>query len=120
MDLHLLRRTVESEIENYQCPSSPNSIGTPWSDQKIATELAVMRAAILEPYWVEVELRDTLEQIDAERETRRACVVVADDRDGTLLAFDPTENRFVLVVRCETGLITIGVRGDAVGCLMAR
>jgi hypothetical protein len=45
---------------------------------------------------------------------------VADDLKGTILAFDPIENGFLLAVKQKDALLAIGVRGDAVGCFMAR
>lgn len=36
------------------------------------------------------------------------------------VVFDPVENEFMLAVRHNDKLSTIGVRGDAVGCFMAR
>ncbi len=79
-----------------------------------------MRAALVAPYWADVELRDTHEQIAAAPAMSRRCVVVADDLKGTVLTFDPIENEFLLAVRREDVLLSIGVRGDAVGCFMAR
>jgi hypothetical protein len=51
---------------------------------------------------------------------RRKCAAVAEDGKGVLLLFDPAENSFVLAERGSTGLTTFGVRGDAVGCFLAR
>jgi hypothetical protein len=34
--------------------------------------------------------------------------------------FDPAENDFLLAQRVEGALFSIGVRGDAIGCFMAR
>jgi hypothetical protein len=62
-DLQALRQRVEGEIENYRYHAPTNSIGLPWTSQRIEAELAAMRASILEPYWAHVELHDTLEQI---------------------------------------------------------
>jgi hypothetical protein len=79
-----------------------------------------MRAALVRPYWADAELRDTQEQIVANPAILRKCAIVADDLKGTILAFDPIENGFLLAVRQEDAVRTIGVRGDAVGCFMAR
>ena len=79
-----------------------------------------MRGSLIDPYWVEVELRDTFEQIKMSDSERRKCAAVADDGKGMLLLFDPVEQSFVLAQRGVTGLSTFGVRGDAVGCFLAR
>lgn len=67
-----------------------------------------------------MELRDTHEQIATDPAILRKCVIVADDLKETILAFDPIENGFLLAVKQKDALLTIGVRGDAVGCFMAR
>jgi hypothetical protein len=120
MELEELRLIVEKEIENYRYPSSTETIGIRWTDEKVRAELAVMKSALVSPYWSEVELRDTHEQIAASPALSRTCAVVADDLKGTLLVFDPIEGEFMLAVRHLGKLSSIGVRGDGVGCFMAR
>ena len=120
MDLETLRSIVENEIENYFYPSSTSTVGTPWTEERVRAELAVMKSALVSPYWSEVELCDTRQQIDASPALSQTCGVVADDLKGTLLVFDPVENEFMLAVRHNDKLSTIGVRGDAVGVFMAR
>ena len=120
MDLQTLRRAVENDIDTYRYEVSTNSVGTAWAADRVEAELAAMRAAIVDPYWVDVELHDTHEQIAAHPAVLRKCVVVADATKGRLVAYDPMENEFLLVVRQEGVLLTTGVRGDAVGCFMAR
>ncbi len=119
-DLRELRRTVEHDVESYRYEISPDKVGRPLTKEKIEGELTTMRSAIVDPYWVEVELRDTVEQINADPKALRKCAVVADAGRGTLLAFDPVEEEFLLAVRSDNELVSIGVRGDAVGCFMAR
>jgi hypothetical protein len=120
MDLETLRRAVENDIANYRYSSSGNTVGIAWSEERIDAELTAMRAALVNPYWADVELRDTHEQIDADPAILRKCAIVADDLKGTILAFDPIENGFLLAVKGKGALQTIGVHGDAVGCFMAR
>jgi hypothetical protein len=85
-----------------------------------AAGLAKFRASLVEPYWIEVEIRDTFEQVGRIEGPRRKCAAVADDGKGMLLLFDPTEDSFVLAESGSTGFTTLGVRGDAVGCFLAR
>ena len=48
----------------------------------------------------------------------RQCVLVAADGEGFELYYDPADEEFVLAMGDPPR--TIGVRGDAVGCFMAR
>lgn len=120
MDLEALRRSVENEINNYQYSVPSTAAGNPISAEQIKAELAAMLAALVSPHWVEAELRDTFGQVTAEAPPSCNCVVVADDARGNLLLFDPVENDFLLAQRQDGQLRSIGVRGDAVGCFMAR
>jgi hypothetical protein len=119
MDLETLRRVIENEIQNYQY-HAVNALGTPWTTDRVDAELDTMKTALVAPYWADIELRDTREQIAAKPALSRKCAVVADDLHGTVLVFDPTENEFMLAVRHKDELLSIGVRGDAVGCFMSR
>jgi hypothetical protein len=118
--LSRLRREVEYEIDNYVYEVPDDAIGKPTAEAAIAEGLAQMRSSLVEPYWAEVQIRDTFEQIGMSVVARHRCAVVADDRKGFLLTFDLAEGSFLLAQRGETGLITFGVRGDAVGCFLAR
>jgi hypothetical protein len=116
-----LRRGVEIEIRDYvyEFPAT-GMIGNRMPDAWVAESLAQMRTALVNPYWVEVEVRDTIDQIEMDVPILRRSAVVADDGKGTLLLFDPIAGEFALAQRAATGLVTIGVRGDAVGCFLAR
>ena len=120
MDLETLRCSVENDIKNYRYSSSGNTVGAAWPKDRVQAELAAMRAALVNPYWADVELRDTHEQIATDPAILRKCAIVVDDLKGTILAFDPIENGFLLAVKQKDALLTIGVRDDAVGCFMAR
>jgi hypothetical protein len=120
VDLSRLRQRVEKEIEAYVYDFPANAIGNPWGDAAIERGLAKFRASLVEPYWTGVEIRDTFEQVGMIEGPCRKCAVVADDGKGMFLLFDPAEDSFVLAKRVGTGLTTFGVRGDAVGCFLAR
>ncbi len=120
IDLARLREEIEKEIDSYVYDFPDSAIGKPWSDAAIRKGLEDLRACLIAPYWAEVELRDTLEQINMAVALRRKCAAVADCGHGMLLMFDPSEESFVLAETGKTGLITFGVRGDAVGCFLAR
>ncbi len=120
VDLSRLRQCVEKEIETYVYDFPDNAIGNPWTDAAIEQGLAKFRASLVEPYWTEVEIRDTFEQVGMIEGPRRKCAAVADDGKGMLLLFNPTEDSFVLAERGGTGLTTFGILVDAVGCFLAR
>lgn len=81
--------------------------------------LSEMRIALVEPRWATVQIRDTIEQINAAMPLLRECVLVADDREGYELYYDPEEKEFFLAYSGNPPT-TFNVRGDAVGCFMAR
>ncbi len=120
MDLEELSRRVSAEIDNYVYVYPDGMIGRPLGAEKIRAHLEEMRAALIKPYWAEITLRDTFEQINATKPPVRRCAVVADDAKGALLAFDPVAGRFLLAGRRAGALESYGVDGDAVGCFMAR
>jgi hypothetical protein len=115
-----LKTAVETEIARYVYSCPPDAIGLPWSSEKISSKLAEMRNALVDPYWLNVELRDSFEQIALPEPVVQRCVVVADDRRGFLLLWDPVKCDFFLAQRSDGLPTSIGVRGDAVGCFLSR
>jgi hypothetical protein len=111
LDLSDLRRKVELEIEVYVYEVPGGSIGSPWSTDKVERHLHAFRNALVEPYWTDI--------VDVDKQKKR-CVVVADDKKGYLVVFEPEAKQFVLVMEKGDGLIGFGVDGDAVGCFLAR
>jgi hypothetical protein len=108
MDFEDLRRVVENEISRYEYAAPSGAIGRPIPPDRIAAELAAMRLALVAPYWADVDIRDTFEQTSSDIGPRRRCAVVADDGRGSLLLFDPTENDFLLALRHESVLRSVG------------
>lgn len=100
MDLPTLRRRVEDDIENYRYEYPTNSVGTAWTGERVKAELAALCAAVVDPYWADVELSDKSERIDTELVVVRKCAFLAARHGRALVAF--------------------GVRGDSVGCFMSR
>jgi hypothetical protein len=116
-----LRREVELEISGYVYEVPPGAVGTPFSPKEIQDHLSLMRLCLVDPHWEEVEVRDTFEQIQTDVGPSRKCITIAEDESGYVLMFDPLENSYVLAYRNkERGLGTFGIRGDAVGCFLAR
>ena len=113
VDLKELERYVVNELDNYQYEVSDDALGNPQSDEWVRGQLAELRDALVKPQWRDVELRDRPRDSGS-----RQCVLVADDGDTYQVYYDPVEREFVLAVHDPPE--TIGVRGDVVGCFMAR
>jgi hypothetical protein len=120
MSPHDLRRTIEQEIDSYVYQRHPQAVGTPMPQEWVARQLAEMRAALVDPVLRHIQIRDSVAQICGEEPPSvRECFLIADDKDGYELYFDPTSNDFVLAYSGNSPS-TFNVRGDAVGCFMAR
>jgi hypothetical protein len=113
-DLNLgdLERAVVDELDSYRYEVPEGLLGRPASDEWVERQLAELRSALVKPEWRVVLMNDS-----GESEARR-CVLVADDGKGHGLYYDPTEQDFVLAAGDPPE--TLGVRGDPVGCFMAR
>jgi hypothetical protein len=115
-----LRHTIEREIDSYVYQRHPQALGTPLPQEWVTRQLAEMRAALVEPVLRAVSIRDSVAQLrDEEPPIVRECFLVADDKEGYELYFDPTSSDFVLAYSGDPPS-TFNVRGDAVGCFMAR
>jgi hypothetical protein len=115
-----LRREVEAAMDTYVYNVPEGAIGNPMPDAVVVSGLEQMRTALVDPYWLEVEIRDTFDQAGMNAGPTRRCAVVADDGKDMLLLFDPVEEEYVLAQRSRNGFSTFGVRGDAVGCFLSR
>jgi hypothetical protein len=114
-----LRREVERQISGYVYGVPAGAVGTPFPAGEIRTLLDAMRLYLVAPRWEEVHIRNTPEEIRTGVGVRRMCVTMAED-DGYVLVFDPVDEEYHLAWRSEHGLGTWGVKGDAVGCFLAR
>ncbi len=121
MNMKELASFVRKEIDDYDYAglNFDRAIGTPWPAEKVERLLAKFRLCLVQPYWLDVTIKDTIEQLSAGGTVER-CAIVADDREGYLLAYLPKTNEFTLVRSDdEGGFASIGVNGDAVGCFLA-
>jgi hypothetical protein len=114
-----LRREVERQILEYVYEVPAGAVGTPLPADEIRALLDAMRLHLVEPRWEEVHICNTAEEIRTGVGVRRMCVTIAED-NGYVLVFDPVDEEYHLAWRSEHGLGTWGVRGDAVGCFLAR
>jgi hypothetical protein len=105
---------VRRDVEGYLPPDpNPQQLGTPLSQDWFDKELTEMRSLLLsEPYFLEVPAEHSDEL--------RRVVIVAED-EWALLAWDPDpEGDFVLIFRSAPKPGLSNIRGDAVGCFLAR
>jgi len=114
-----LRREVERQISGYVYRVPASAIGTPLTAEEIRANLGAMRLCLIEPRWEEVNICNTPEEIRTGVGERRMCVTMAED-ESYVLMFDPVDEEYHLAWRSGFGLGTWGVRGDAVGCFLAR
>ena len=119
MDIASLRTFVEREIDRYVYTVPEGALGTPMPPEWVSAQLSEFRQALVEPRWETVQVKDTPDQWDADPPILRQCVLIADDKKGHHLYYDPEQNDFVLAYEGEPPT-TFMVRGDAVGCFMAR
>ena len=118
IDLNALAAQVRVEVETYEVPERhPDLVGSALLPEWFEKGLAEMKAALVEPYWV--EMRDYA-SVPGEVLTRQVAVV-ADEGHEILVAFDPApDGDFVLTWRSPEQVEFYNVHGDAVGCFLAR
>jgi hypothetical protein len=114
-----LRREVESEISGYVYEHPADAMGSPLPADEIRALVNDVRLHLVEPHWEEVNICNTLEESRTGEGVGRMCVTMAEEK-GYVLVFDPVDEEYHLAWRGEHGLGTWGVRGDAVGCFIAR
>jgi hypothetical protein len=110
---------VESEIHDYVYDHPESAIGQPWGDDRVQASLEEMRNALVEPYWADVLMPDRWDNMRVETSEKRRCVVVADNRKGYLVLWDPEQNIFILGHTTGGPLASWGLTGDAVGCFLS-
>ncbi len=108
---------VERELANYRYEYVPGLVGDPVPAERVAQELAALRAALVSPRRATVHVSShTGEPLHTSE-----AWVVAEGEDGTVVVYDPLSEDFWLVEGEEhDGYRTFGVNGDLVGTFMAR
>ena len=114
-----LRRELERQISGYVYEVPAGAIGVLHQADEIRALLDAMRLCLVEPHWEEVNVCNSPEESWTGVGVRRMCVTMAED-EGYVLVFDPIDEEYHLAWRSEDGLGTWGVRGDGVGCFIAR
>lgn len=86
-----------AKLNRYIYDAPATSIGAAMSPEWVAAQLSELSAALVEPIWKKVKIEDTFEQVQGRATSEmRQCVLVADDRHGHELYYDPVANEFVL------------------------
>ena len=108
-------RRIQAEIEAFVVPQPhPLQLGEPLPPEWFRERLQEMRAALVQPYFLEVEGED-----DQSEAGQRRVIVVAEDQD-ILLAFDPhPEGDFALIFRSAAVQTPSNIRGGAIDCFMS-
>ena len=122
MNLAELRKFVEAEIDSYVYEVPEGAIGNRMSDEWVQTQLIEAKESVVEPYVEKMWLQDTYEQIkDKDNKIIQELLVVADDKKDFIVFYDQENKEFGLAnSTCSEIKVTIGVRGDFIGCFMAR
>lgn len=119
-----LRRNVEADFLRYAAiyvPTPPGeTLGTPWSKEKVDEEVERMASLIVGPYLVKYFSGDDLLPPEERLIGERSAFVVAED-ESYLLLYDFDAEDFVLATRHNDGRLTAwGIRGDAASTFLAR
>lgn len=111
---------VVTEIDTFVVPAPrPDQLGEPLPAEWFSQQLDEMRAALIEPYLVEID-GDGRFPGGIPKPVPRRVVVVAED-DDILLAYDPDpDGDFALIFKSASGFGVSPIRGEAVDCFMSR
>ena len=88
----------------------PLNVGFSGGEKK---RMEILQMALLEPSLLILDETDSGLDIDALR-------IVAEDDQGHVVALDIQGDEFELLRRADGSLLSMNVRGDAVGCFLAR
>ena len=115
-----IRQQVETEIDTFVVPAPrPDRLGEPLPAAWFSQQLDDMRAALIEPYLVEIDC-DGRFPGGTPKPVPRLVVVVAEDGD-ILLAYDPDpDGNYALIFKSASGFGVSPLRGEAVDCFMSR
>ena len=124
VDPKQLRRNVEAEFLRYAAtyipPPPGETVGVPWSKEKVDAEVEKMASLIVEPYFAKYFSGDDLLPPEQRLIGDRSAFVVAED-ESYLLLYDFDAEDFVLATRQNDGRLTAwGIRGDAASTFLAR
>jgi hypothetical protein len=111
---------VVTAIEAFVVPAPhPDQLGEPLPAEWFVQQLDEMKAALIEPYVVEID-GDGRFPGSTPKPVPRRVVIVAED-DDILLAYDrDPDGDFALIFKSASGFGVSPIRGEAVDCFMSR
>lgn len=111
---------VVTEIDTFVVPTPrPDQLGEPLPAEWFSRQLDEMRAALVEPYLVEIDADGRFPGGISKPLPRRVTIVAEDD--FCLLAYDPDpDGDFALIFKSASGFGVSPIRGEAVDCFMSR
>ena len=122
MNHSAIQQLIRETLAGYRYEPRPhgNTVGVPWSADKVYSYVERLRVCLVEPYLQRFELRETYPQCVAEVTAYADYWVVAESA-GYVEWFDPAAGEFGLGQRVEghSVPVSIGVRGDLVGVFCA-
>ena len=108
---------VQREISEFRYEPPEGTIGVPCSAERVASEVEVLRAALVHPQLATVEIADS----GSPGPQRQLWLVTRTLENGYVVVFDSESRAFGLAVGGKTGPPqTVAVWGDLVGTFMAR
>jgi len=120
MNKNEIKTLIESELKNYKAiqPKEGSTIGVPWSNEKVASYIPKLKAALVEPYLQKMLLKETHEQIESKQKKYANYWVIAED-SGYYQWYEPESNEYGLAVINDDQFESIGIRGNLVGVYCA-
>jgi hypothetical protein len=107
---------VQREIAEFRYEPSDDTIGTAWSAERVASEIELLRASLVQPQLTTVEIGDP-----DPGSNRQLWLVTNTLENGYLVVFDPEAQVFGLAVAGKAPPPqTVSVWGDLVSTFMAR
>jgi hypothetical protein len=107
---------VERQISEFRYNPPRETIGTPFSPERVASEIQLLRESLVQPQLATIEI----DPPDGEPQ-RKLWLITRTLENGYLVVFDPGSQRFGLAVAGENPPPqTVAVWGDLVSTFMAR
>ena len=96
------------------------SLGVPWSDERWAREIALLRGSLVEPRLAAVHIPDARERPDDFVGVKQLWLVTSTVENAHLVVFDREIGRFGLAAAAAQKIETVGIWGDLVSTFCAR
>ncbi len=111
-----VRALVDRQISEFRYNPSEETLGSPFSSERVASEVDLLRASLVQPQLAMVEIG-----LPDPGTHRQLWLVTRNVENGYLVVFDPESQRFGLAVSGDDPPPqTVAVWGDLVSTFMAR